>query len=211
MKTKLILLGLLATLAANAQDKPWTNGIPPDYLTNTSWTWPSPSPYTLEMPRRRTITRTFVEGSNTFVIEYDYDLNHCYIPATIPPGKPHYTARIKVTLNGKLFGNPFTGEVVPDGGCFEDMPADMVNKARHAPKPESVAVYSLTNNFSGSLTNITPFIYTNRIIELTVTNITGVTNLAQLCGRIGHVWKETGLIRSCILCERKQKHEGEWK
>lgn len=123
MSNKLPVLFLLCALNAGAQTVPW--------ITESAIA----AGGTNKLPTA--IERTFVEGNNTFVVRYEYDPRFCTIPATIPPGQPHYSARISVTLNGNPFGNPFNGEVTPNG-CFEDVPSDMVDKARHAPAPKPI-------------------------------------------------------------------------
>ena len=199
----------------------------------------------------KTIKRNFIEGENTFVVEYEYDPDSsAMVPLTFPLGKPHYGATIRVTLHGQKFGNEFDGQVVPGGGCFEDTPGDMVDKARHAqPKVKPVTTW-LTNNLDStsyftSTTNTLTWItntgayytMTNTPIDTNVLyrasyddrwnygykpiNLSGVTNLVQLCAKIGHVWcaglppkhqaNDPQLWRHCILCEKRQYHSGDWK
>ena len=69
--------------------------------------------------------RAYVDGS-WYVVKYEYTTNGwALVPATNPPGEPHYDAVVTVyrlTKNGEeQVGKPMPGTYVP-GGCFEDSP-----------------------------------------------------------------------------------------
>ena len=78
--------------------------------------------------------RTVDIGKHSYAVEYQVCDEGCMVavPATYPPGQPHYAARVKVfeiksgerTPIGKEFGAEWTPK-----GCFEDDPHWLVQLA----------------------------------------------------------------------------------
>ena len=78
----------------------------------------------------KTIMRTCVVERVAYTVYYSYDSSAAaFMPATIPPGAPHYHCTVFVLRGEKRVGKPFSG-IVTEEGCFEDKPEDMVARAR---------------------------------------------------------------------------------
>lgn len=78
--------------------------------------------------KTRTIARTCTVSNQLYLVTYEYDpLGGCFVPATNPPGQPHYKCKTTV-FKAVQVGQPFDGDVTEDG-CFEDVPEDMVKNA----------------------------------------------------------------------------------
>lgn len=76
-----------------------------------------------------TISRPWTRDGTNYMVNFMYDPHGpCSIPATNPPGQPHFPCRISVWAGGVQVGTNFTGEVTVKG-CFEDRPEDAVAKA----------------------------------------------------------------------------------
>lgn len=86
-----------------------------------------------------TVTRNCVVNSNSYIIKYTYNPSD---PFTIPlvggiTNKPHYSAFITVFHEGKRqISQGWFGQVVPDGGCIEDVPVNMVHLAYQKEREE---------------------------------------------------------------------------
>jgi len=66
-------------------------------------------------------------GTNTFLVKYRlWSTSICTIPA-VAGAKPHYPCNVTVVLGTNEIAK-FEGQWIP-GGCFEDNPFDLVNKA----------------------------------------------------------------------------------
>lgn len=96
---------------------------------------------------------TVVDSLKTwYIVRYDYDDRYATVPATNPPGKPHYDATITVyRLVGKreIVGWPFAGTYV-EGGCFEDVPENWVkialdNEAHPEREPKPLQLYEFSD------------------------------------------------------------------
>jgi len=116
---RIVMLLLLLAVPAFCQQV--TNGI--------TWTWPKGDVYLDYMKHVERICETTNE---TFMVTYDYTTEHCFVPATNPPGEPHYDAKVMVFKigNGKRVqvGEKMSGTYV-EKGCFEDVPAEYVRRA----------------------------------------------------------------------------------
>ena len=91
--------------------------------------------------------RHYTDTTGNYLIHYSYSTGIVMIPAIDGPVQPHYSATITVyrliniTLLKKgitqkavdtiMIGKPFPGTYVPDPGCFEDVPQNLVAVARH--------------------------------------------------------------------------------
>lgn len=76
--------------------------------------------------------RTYTYSNRFFVVCYDYCTDYYMIPATLPPGEPHYSATITVyeVIKGEKIKvcEPFSGQYI-EKGCFEDAPESLVQQA----------------------------------------------------------------------------------
>ena len=86
-----------------------------------------------------TSEKNYNDSTGFYVIRFDYDDSWWTIPATYPPGPPHYDATITVyqIKDGKkeVLGEPFVG-FFTDGKCYEDEPGYLVRKAKVLDDPE---------------------------------------------------------------------------
>lgn len=87
----------------------------------------------------QTATRNYSDSTGFYVIHFAYNDGYARVPATNPPGAPHYDATITVSrvIDGKevQIGKPFGGTYV-EGGCFEDASDYLVKLAKElAQKP----------------------------------------------------------------------------
>lgn len=84
-------------------------------------------------------SRNYQDDTGFYIIDFEYYTGSCMVPATNPPGKPHYAATITVyqIIDGKkvMIGKPFDGQYIP-GGCFEDASDYLVEKAKNLAKGE---------------------------------------------------------------------------
>jgi hypothetical protein len=102
-----------------------------------------------EWPKDEVFNRHVMFEGHEYRVEYTFNQSFSSVPATIPPGQPHYSARITVYRDGqKVNKNPILGTYVPQG-CFEDVPVEWVKRAlAKAKEPEeAVAVLYATNSF----------------------------------------------------------------
>jgi hypothetical protein len=78
-------------------------------------------------------------GGTNYTVKYEYG-GFCSVPATYPPGAPHYGAVVSVWRGGRQVGTNILGTYVP-GGCFEDVPSEWVAKAlaAEASKPQQAS------------------------------------------------------------------------
>jgi hypothetical protein len=82
-----------------------------------------------------TISRTCTVNGVIYVVTYEYNaLGMSSVPATYPPGQPHYPCNVTVYKAAQV-GKSFRGEVTPSG-CFEDIPSNMVQEALDSIKPK---------------------------------------------------------------------------
>jgi hypothetical protein len=92
-----------------------------------------------EMAGTKTAEVNFQDSTGFYIIHFSYNNGWCTIPATNPPGCPHYDATITVyqIQDGKkeLLGEPFGGTFT-DGKCYEDEPGYLVRKAKVLADPE---------------------------------------------------------------------------
>lgn len=81
----------------------------------------------------RTAERTYQDSTGFYIINFVYNTSYCTIPATNPPGQPHYGATITVyeIIDGKkqIIGEPFGGTYT-EKGCFEDAPDYLIKIAK---------------------------------------------------------------------------------
>lgn len=81
----------------------------------------------------KTAERTYQDGTGFYIINFVYNTSYCTIPATNPPGQPHYGATITVyeIIDGKkqIIGESFGGTYT-EKGCFEDAPDFLVKNAK---------------------------------------------------------------------------------
>ena len=83
------------------------------------------------MGEEKVITRICAVSNNIYTVRYSYNPNgFATQPLTYPLGKLHYMAYIMVCdSSGEPISKGWSGQVIPDGGCSEDVPEDMVRKA----------------------------------------------------------------------------------
>jgi hypothetical protein len=78
-------------------------------------------------------SRNYQDETGFYVIDFDFDNSYYLVPATNPPGQPHYQATITVyqIVDGKkiIIGESFDGQYT-EKGCFEDDPKYLIDKAR---------------------------------------------------------------------------------
>jgi hypothetical protein len=76
---------------------------------------------------------TYKDYSGFYVIKFVYNDSFCTIPATNPPGRPHYSATITVyeVKDGDtvVIGKPFSGTYTA-GKCYEDEPTGLIDQAK---------------------------------------------------------------------------------
>jgi hypothetical protein len=103
-----------------------------------------------KMNGTKTAEVNFQDSAGFYVIQFSYNDEFCMIPATYPPGCPHYDATITVyqIKNGKreLLGEPFGGTFT-GGKCYEDEPGYLVRRAKVLANPEWKKRY-LKNDYS---------------------------------------------------------------
>lgn len=140
-----------------------------------------------------TIKRACVIGTNSYTVNYTYNPAG---PSTIPAiegAKCHYSAFITVYNQKNVqISKGWFGQVIPDGGCFEDIPEEMVRLALEQRRSdvqtwakEKLEELNGTNNWK--ITNVTintNSVYGNKIDTgvYTVTNysVSITTNLLIL-------------------------------
>jgi hypothetical protein len=86
----------------------------------------------------RTAERIFHQGTNTYLLSFQFDDSWGSVPAINGPTQMHYGAvcTIYTIGNGKSVkvGEPVRCEYT-EKGCFEDEPSMLIGKALEKPKP----------------------------------------------------------------------------
>jgi hypothetical protein len=90
-----------------------------------------------------TAERTYQDSTGFYIINFVYNTSYCTIPATNPPGQPHYGATITVyeIVDGKKqrIGEPFGGTYT-EKGCFEDAPDYLVKTAKEKSTRQKISI-----------------------------------------------------------------------
>lgn len=132
-------------------------------------------------------------GKTNYGVHYTYNPSWCTIPATSPPGDPHFEAQIQIWRNMRKFddgryaidagsskvGDSFAGTYV-EKGCFEDRPNDLVIRAlglegRTNAHARDLAAFAALSAITNTILAATNCYSTNMVIYMS--DFSAVTNV----------------------------------